>query len=95
LVFEDSERIERNEDWVDSHFGVDSRGNALFFELQGRAQLNFAEVTFGNGSAQVVDFSETVRTPGTYKLLDFSDGLCRPRDLEREIQGDRVAGRQR
>jgi hypothetical protein len=87
LVWEDSERIERNEDWVDSHFGVDARGNALYLQLQGRAQLNFAEVTFGNGSAQVVDFNESVRTPGIYKLLDFADG--------REVKQVRIVARAR
>jgi hypothetical protein len=87
LVFEDSEKIERNEDWVDSQFGVDNRGRALLLQLQGRAQLNFAEVTFGNGSVQVVDFNDAVQTPGVYTLLDFADG--------REVKQVRIVARAR
>ena len=87
LVWEDSERIERSEDWVESNFGVNNRGRALVLNLQGRAQLNFAEVLFGNGQAQVVDFSERVREPGTYTLLDFRDG--------REVKTVRIIARAR
>ena len=87
LVWEDSERIERDEDWVESNFGVNNRGRALVLNLQGRAQLNFAEVIFGNGQAQVVDFNERVREPGTYMLLDFKDG--------REVKAVRIIARSR
>jgi hypothetical protein len=73
LVWEDNESIERDEGWVDTNFGVDSYGNALFLDINGTAQLNFAEVTFANGNVQVVDFNEQTHGPGVYKLLDFSE----------------------
>ncbi|HEY8185844.1 MAG TPA: hypothetical protein VIF64_07230 [Pyrinomonadaceae bacterium] len=74
LVWQDSEIIEREEGWVDSNFGVDSDGNALFLDINGNARLNFAEVTFANGNVQVVDFNEQTHGTGIYKLLDFADG---------------------
>jgi hypothetical protein len=74
LLWQDSETIEREEEWVDCNFGVDSRGRALFLEIGGTAQLNFAEVTFENGQVQVVDFEDRPRNTGIYQLLDFADG---------------------
>jgi hypothetical protein len=74
LVWEDSEVIEREEDWVDANFGIDGKGDALFLQIQGTAQINFAEVTFANGNVQVVDFNDSVHAAGLYKLLDFNDG---------------------
>src|SRR5437667_7488915 len=35
LVWEDSEVIERDEGWVDTNFGIDSPGNALFLDING------------------------------------------------------------
>ena len=74
LVWQDSEGINRDEGWVDANFGIDSSGNALFLDINGRAKLNFAEVTFVNGNVQVVDFNERVHGSGVYTLLDFADG---------------------
>lgn len=74
LVWQDSESFDKDEDWVESNFGIDSKGNALYFELAGRAELNYADITFNNGEVQTVDFEEKVRTPGTYRLLDFANG---------------------
>lgn len=74
LIWEDTESIERDEDWVDSNFGVDRRGDALFLRIDGRAHLDFAEVTFENGNVQVVDFSDRVYKSGIYELLNFADG---------------------
>ena len=74
LVWEDSETIERDEEWVDSNFGIDRRGTALLLQVDGRARLNFAEVTFENGDVQVVDFNEQTHDKGVYNLLDFKDG---------------------
>ena len=74
LVWQDSENINRDEDWVDTNFGIDGEGKALFINIDGNARLNFAEVTFANGNVQVVDFEERTHGPGTYKLLDFADG---------------------
>lgn len=74
LVWEDSELIHRDEGWVDCNFGVDARGEALYLQIDGRAQLDFAEVTFDNGQVRVVDFNERTQGSGVYPLLDFSDG---------------------
>ena len=74
LVWQDSETIARDEDWVDTNFGIDAPGDALFLDLNGRVKLNFAEVTFANGNVQVVDFNEQTHSRGVYKLLDFPDG---------------------
>ena len=74
LVWQDSESIGREEGWVDSNFGIDSEGNALFLQINGSAELNFAEVTFANGNVQVVDFNGSTHGTGVYALLDFADG---------------------
>lgn len=74
LVWQDSETISSEEEWVDTNFGIDASGNALFLDINGRAKLNFAEVTFANGNVQVVDFNEQTHESGIYKLLDFADG---------------------
>ncbi|HEY3134689.1 MAG TPA: hypothetical protein VGL29_01445 [Blastocatellia bacterium] len=74
LVFEDSETITKDEGWADTNFGIDSSGNALFLDINGKAKLNFAEVTFANGNVQVIDFNEKTHGTGVYKLLDFADG---------------------
>ena len=74
LIWEDSESFRQNEGWVESNFGVDNNGNALYFDLNGRAELNYADVTFHNGEVQTVDFEEKTFTTGTYRLLDFADG---------------------
>ena len=74
LVWEDSEVIESDDGWVDANFGIDAPGNALFLGIDGRTELNFAEVAFANGNVQVVDFNERTHGDGLYKLLDFADG---------------------
>lgn len=74
LTWQDSEEIERDEGWVDTNFGVDGSGNAVFLQITGDAELNFAEVVFANGTLQVLDFNEQTQGDGTYKLLDFADG---------------------
>ncbi len=74
VVWQDSEEIHSDEGWVDTNLGVDSTGNALFIKIDGLAQLSFAEVVFGNGNVQVVDFNDSAQRAGVYNLLDFSDG---------------------
>lgn len=74
LVWQDSEQINRDEGWVDTTFGVDESGNGLFLDINGKAGLNFAEITFANGNVQVVDFNERTHGTGIYTLLDFTDG---------------------
>ncbi len=74
LAWEDSEVITRDEGWVDTNFGIDAQGDALFLGLDGGTRLNFAEVTFADGRVQVVDFGDRRHGGGTYRLLDFADG---------------------
>jgi hypothetical protein len=72
LVWQDTETITEDEGWVDTNFGIDGTGDALFLDINGKAKLNFAEVTFANGNVQVVDFDEKTHKTGVYKLLDFT-----------------------
>ena len=74
LVWQDSDTISREDEWVDTNFGIDEEGKALFLDINGRTKLNFAEVTFANGNVQVVDFDEKTHGAGLYSLLDFADG---------------------
>ena len=74
IVWQDSETIEKDEGWVDANFGVDSIGNALLLQIDGRSKLNFAEVMFMNGNVQVIDFNEKTSGTGLYSLLDFAGG---------------------
>jgi hypothetical protein len=74
LVWQDSETITRDEEWVDTNFGIDRPGNALYLDIDGKTKLNFAEVTFAKGNVQVVDFNEQTHGSGICRLLDFSDG---------------------
>ena len=74
IVWQDTETITRDEEWVDTNYGVDGNGNTLFLDLNGKAQLNFAEVTYANGNVQVVDFNEQSFSSGTYTLVDLGAG---------------------
>ncbi len=74
LVWEDSETIEKDEEWVDLNFGIDGRGSALLLDLDQRAEISFAEVTFENGDVQVIDFDDKTHDRGLYTLLDFAEG---------------------
>ncbi len=74
MVWEDSESLSRDDNWTDFTLNVNDRGRKLYLEIQGWAQLNFAEVVFANGETQVVDFRECDRGAGTYSVLDFKDG---------------------
>lgn len=73
LVWQDTESITKDEDWVDTNFGIDGSGDALYLDINGKVKLNFAEITFANGHVQVVDFNEKTHKTGVYKLLDFRD----------------------
>jgi hypothetical protein len=74
LVWEDGETLSREEGWTEFTLNADSRGEALYLEILGKAQLEFAEVVFENGEARVVDFNSRTRGSGVYSLLDFRDG---------------------
>ncbi len=71
LIWQDVETIEREEDWVESNFGVDEGGDALYLEIDGRAELDFADITFENGEVQSIDFNEGTYSRGLHRLLDF------------------------
>ncbi len=71
LVWQDSDTIEKDEDWAELNFGVDDRGDALFLDIDGRVQMNFAELTFENGDVQVVDYDERAQAKGLYRLYNF------------------------
>ncbi len=74
-VWTSSERLDREDGWTDFTLNVDRRGTQLLLDIDGgAAQINFAEVVFDNGDAQVVDFNERVHARGIYTLLDFKDG---------------------
>jgi hypothetical protein len=72
LIWQDSEAITKDEGWADTNFGIDGTGDSLFLDINGKAKLNFAEVTFANGNVQVVDFNEKTHKTGVYKLMDFT-----------------------
>jgi hypothetical protein len=74
LLWQDSEDLAKEDEWTDLNFGVDKRGGALFLNIEGQSQLNFAEVTFENGDVQVVDFEDKEQKAGVYQVLDFADG---------------------
>ena len=74
LVWEDSETLTRDDDWTDFTLNVNDRGTRLFLEIDGKAQVEFAEVVYANGEAVAVDFAQGTRGAGTYSLLDFADG---------------------
>lgn len=75
IVWEDAETLTKAEDWTEFTLNCDTRGKQLWLEVAGgKAQLDWAEVVFENGEAQVVDFGEKTQGPGLYSLLDFKDG---------------------
>lgn len=74
-TWQDSEKLEGEDDWTEFTMNVDQRGRKLLLDIdEGPAQISFAEVVFENGDAQVVDFDDRVHKQGTYLLLDFKDG---------------------
>jgi hypothetical protein len=75
LIWQDTETIHKDEDWVESNFGVDQRGDALYLEIKGRAELDFADVTYENGEVQVVDFNEQVYGNGIHYWISLADAM--------------------
>lgn len=75
IVWEGTEELDADDDWTEMTLNLDQRGKALLLDVSGaHVQLQFAEVVFENGEAQVVDFDEKSLAPGLYNLLDFKDG---------------------
>jgi len=69
-----TEGLDREDGWTDLTMNVDRRGRNLLLQIDGTAQISFAEVVFENGETQVVDFNDGVHRAGTYELLNFKDG---------------------
>jgi len=75
VIWEDGETLSADEDWTEFSLNCANTGSRLWLEIvSGRARFDWAEVTFANGEAQVVDMKEFVRDPGFYPLLDFANG---------------------
>ncbi len=75
IVWQDAETLSKDDDWSETVFDSDQRGEKLFLEVVGgRVQFDFAEVVFENGECRVVDFANGTRDAGLYSLLDFADG---------------------
>ena len=74
IVWEDGETIDRTDDWCEVVLDCDRRGSRLWYEVEsGRLQVEWAEIVFDDGSAQVVDFETHTQGPGLYRLLDLHD----------------------
>jgi hypothetical protein len=75
LVWQGSETLYREDDWVEFTLDCNTRGSRLWFEvIAGKLQVDWAEVVFQNGEVQVVEFPERSLQRGIYDLLDFRDG---------------------
>jgi hypothetical protein len=74
LLAEDRETIRRAEDWVDMTLNVHGRGDHLYLRIDGRAQLDFAEIQMANGQVHVVDFNERDTESGSFHLFDIHRG---------------------
>lgn len=75
MVWEDSESLDKADNWTEFTLNADSRGTKLWLEVQGgKVQFDWAEVVFENGDTRVVDFAERTYGEGIYSLLDFRDG---------------------
>ena len=62
-------------DWIELYFDVGEPGARLLLDLDARAELDFAEVLYADGTAAVIDFGRAVRPPGTYELLALRPGM--------------------
>lgn len=74
LVWQDTDKFTKDDDWTESTFPVNGRGTRLVLKVDGRLEISFAEVVFENGDSQVVDFDDKPLKEGSYQLLDFKDG---------------------
>jgi hypothetical protein len=70
---------------VELELGVPADGSRLLLELDARAELDFAEVTFADHSSQVIDLGRVVRPAGLYTLTDLPAG--------RSVEHVRLVGR--
>src|SRR5437773_628090 len=86
IVWQDRQTLVRDDDWTEFTLASGQRGSRLDLSIdRGRVQIDWAEVVFGNGQTQVVDFHQNTLTPGLYSLLQF--------DRARRIDHVRVLAR--
>jgi len=71
IVWEDGETLTKGDDWTEFTLCCRASGRQLWLQIpSGRVQVDWAEVVFDNGDAQVVDFGEKPYGPGLYSLFD-------------------------
>ena len=76
IVWEESDKLVRGDDWTELTLNCDGRGTKLWLEVAGgSAQFDWAEVVYTNGDAQVVDFSERTLRASLYSLHDVPAGM--------------------
>jgi len=71
--WEDAEVLVKGEDWTEFSLHANCRGTAVVAEFEGKVQVEWAEIVFGNGDAQVVDFNQKTQSNGPYRLVDIKD----------------------
>ncbi|HEY6000977.1 MAG TPA: hypothetical protein VI078_16955 [bacterium] len=72
LIWEDSTVLYDEEGWVDFTLDCGSVGERLWLEIRdGRGRIDWAEIVFDDGQAQVVDFADRSLGPGLYRLLEM------------------------
>jgi hypothetical protein len=75
FVWEDSEMLVKGDDWTDVTLNANARGGKLWLEIpDGKAQIDWAQITYGDGEAQVVDFGDKIHGAGLYALLNVEQG---------------------
>lgn len=75
FVWEDSEMLVKGDDWTDVTLSANARGGKLWLEIpEGKAQIDWAQITYGDGEAQVVDFGDKIHGAGLYPLLKVEQG---------------------
>lgn len=72
MVWENAITLYDEDDWTEFTLDANTRGAALYLNVEsGRVQFDWAEVTFANGQAQVVDMRQWTRGPGSYAIMDL------------------------
>ena len=75
LAWTDGAMLQKPDDWTEFTLNCGRRGTRLWYEVSsGSVQADWAEIVYGNGETQVVDFAEHTQGPGLYPLLDFRNG---------------------
>jgi hypothetical protein len=75
IVWEESDKLVKGDDWAEVTLNCNVGGSKLWIEVMaGSAQVDWAEVVYTNGDAQVVDFSERTLRSSLYSLCDVPEG---------------------